>query len=167
MTSFLRPPTREPSRLEPAMMRRPLTAALLSAALVGTASIALATSAVAGPGGRPLDAVLTGAAEVPGPGDADGMGTASLRVNPGTGQICYTLTVAGIDPATAAHIHVAPAGVAGPVVVPLTAPTNGSSTACTDVDRELARDIVRDPESYYVNVHNPAHPAGAVRGQLG
>ena len=68
--------------------------------------------------GRPLSASLTGAAEVPGPGDPDGSGTAAVTVNRGRGQICYTLTVEGIEPSTAAHIHVGTADVAGPVVVP-------------------------------------------------
>lgn len=123
--------------------------------------------AVAADGGRPLSTELTGAAEVPGPGDPDGSGSAALRVNPGLGEVCYTLTVAGIDPATAAHIHVGEAGVAGPVVVPLAPPTSGSSMACATVDRALALELVRDPAAYYVNVHNAQFPAGAVRGQLG
>ena len=116
--------------------------------------------------GRPLATTMTGAAEIPGPGDPDGTGTATLTVNPGLGQICYELTVAGIAPATAAHIHVGPVGVAGPVVVPLAPPTNGSVSACAAVDRELALAILKHPADYYVNVHNADFPAGAVRGQL-
>ena len=116
--------------------------------------------------GRPLATTMTGAAEIPGPGDPDGTGTATLTVNPGLGQICYELTVAGIAPATAAHIHVGPVGVAGPVVVPLAAPTDGTVSACAEVDRELALAILKHPADYYVNVHNADFPAGAVRGQL-
>jgi CHRD domain len=116
--------------------------------------------------GRPLSTTLAGAAEVPGPGDPDGTGTATLTVNPGLSQICYELTVSGIAPATAAHIHVGPVGVAGPVVVPLAPPTGGSVSACAEVDRELALAILNNPSDYYVNVHNADFPAGAVRGQL-
>jgi hypothetical protein len=116
--------------------------------------------------GRPLATTLTGAVEVPGPGDPDGAGTATLAVNPGLGQICYELTVSGIAPATAAHIHVGAVGVAGPVVVPLAPPTGGSVSACAEVDRELALKILKRPADYYVNVHNADFPAGAVRGQL-
>ena len=116
--------------------------------------------------GRPLGASLTGAAEVP-PADPDGTGTAELRLNHGQGRICYTLTVANIEPAVAAHIHVAPVGVNGPVVVPLVAPTAGSSSACASVDRDLVKAIMQHPENYYVNVHNAPYPGGAVRGQLG
>jgi hypothetical protein len=130
---------------------------------------AVAVAGIAGAAqaqGRPLSITLTGAAEVPGPGDADGSGTAALTVNPGLGQICYEVTVSGIAPATAAHIHVGAVPVAGPVVVPLAPPTGGSSSACAEVDRELALAILMSPSDYYVNVHNADFPAGAVRGQL-
>ncbi|MEO6221646.1 MAG: CHRD domain-containing protein [Vicinamibacterales bacterium] len=119
-----------------------------------------------GQGGRPLQTVLTGTAEVPGPGDPDGTGTARLTFNPGQGEICYELTVANIEPATAAHIHEAPAGTAGPVVVALLAPTSGTSKACIAVDPAVVREIMKDPSDYYVNVHNTPYPRGAVRGQL-
>jgi hypothetical protein len=116
--------------------------------------------------GAPLSATLTGAAEVPGPGDPDGEGTAAITVNPGQGEVCFELAVSDIAPATAAHIHVGPVGVAGPVVVGLAPPTSGMSSGCSAVDRELALAIVQDPGGYYVNVHNAPFPAGAVRGQL-
>ncbi|MBA3885430.1 MAG: CHRD domain-containing protein [Acidobacteria bacterium] len=119
-----------------------------------------------GHGGRPLETTLTGAAEVPGPGDPDGTGTARVTLNPGQREICFALTVANIAPATAAHIHEAPAGTAGPVVVGLTAPTSGTSQGCRTVARELIDDILKNPSQYYVNVHNVPYPAGAVRGQL-
>jgi hypothetical protein len=136
-------------------------------ALTGVAVLSTVPPALADGGGRPLSTALSGAMEVPGPGDPDGTGTARLRVNPGQGEICYELTVSGIDPARAAHIHEARTGAAGPVVVTLAAPTSGSSSACVSVRRELAREIVRNPEDYYVNVHNVPFPAGALRGQLG
>lgn len=119
-----------------------------------------------GEGGRPITVELTGAAERPGPGDPDGSGTATFRLNQGQGEICYELTVSNIEPATAAHIHVAPATAPGPVVVPLAAPTSGSSSGCVAVDAELIKAIRQNPENYYVNVHNAPFPGGAVRAQL-
>ena len=116
--------------------------------------------------GRKFVVTLEGEVEVPRKGDLDGTGTAVVRVNPGQGQLCYTLTVSGIAPATAAHIHEAPAGAAGPVVAPLAAPSDGSSEGCTAIDREEAMDIIRNPGNYYVNVHNAEFPGGALRGQL-
>ena len=117
-------------------------------------------------GGRPLTTTLVGANEVPGPGDPDGSGTATLRLNPGQEEICYELTVSGIAPARAAHIHVGDATTAGPVVVPLAAPTSGVSSGCVESDRKLILAIIQNPVLYYVNVHNADFPAGALRGQL-
>ena len=120
-------------------------------------------------GGRPLSTTLTGAEEAPGPGDPDGTGSANLTLNQGQGEICFEISVENITlPATAAHIHEAPAGEPGPVVVTLSPPDeSGTSSGCvSDVDRELIRDIRQHPEEYYVNVHNADFPDGAVRGQL-
>jgi hypothetical protein len=128
--------------------------------------VVLASTPSLAAGGRPLSTVLTGAAEVPGPGDPDGRGTARLTLNQGQGEICYRLTVSGIAPATAAHIHVGSVEEAGPVVVPLAPPTDGSSSACASVDAGLIKAIRQHPENYYVNVHNADFPAGAIRGQL-
>ena len=137
------------------------------AIVAGSTFAIIGTSGLAQDGGRKLSTTLSGAAEAPNPGDPDGTGSAMLRVNPGQKQICYTLTVSNIAPATAAHIHEAPPGQAGPVVVPLQAPTNGSSQACVTVTRELALEILKRPSDYYVNVHNAPFRSGAVRGQLG
>jgi CHRD domain len=137
--------------------------AAVAIALLGMLAV---TGAVLAHGGAPVSTEMTGAAEVPGPGDPDGTGTASFTINPGLGELCFELTVQNIAPATAAHIHVAPAGVAGPVIVPLTPPTNGSSSGCREISRELALAIIQNPDAYYANVHNADFPAGAVRGQL-
>lgn len=119
-------------------------------------------------GGRPLATDMTGAEEVPGPGDPDGSGTALITLNQGLGTVCFTLEVEDIAPARAAHIHVAPAGVAGPVVIGLVPPTDGSSSGCVEnVEPALIKAIRQNPSAYYVNVHNAEYPAGAVRGQLG
>jgi CHRD domain len=117
--------------------------------------------------GRPFTIDLTGAAEVtadgvPNQGDPDGSGTATLSINPGTGEVCWTIEVADVDPITAAHIHVGASTTTGAVVVPLNPYTGG----CTEVSRELALVIIMDPGSYYVNVHNATFEAGALRGQL-
>jgi len=118
--------------------------------------------------GAPQSAELTGAAEVPGPGDPDGSGFAAIRLNHGQGTVCFEIDVSDITlPATAAHIHKGPVGVAGPIVVFLTPPdASGSSSACVDADRDEVKDILQHPEEYYVNVHTTDFPAGALRGQL-
>jgi hypothetical protein len=137
-----------------------LTTALLASA-IGVSAVS------ADDGGRPFSTTLTGAAEVPGPGDPDGSGTAELTLNHGQGEVCFSLTVSGIAPATAAHIHVIdPETGFGPVVVGLAAPTDGSSSGCVSADQDLIKAIIQNPENYYVNVHNADFPAGALRGNL-
>lgn len=135
--------------------------------VVGLAVLMAASVATAFAGGRPIVVEMTGAAERPGPGDPDGTGTAWFWINPGQGEVCYVLEVENIAPATAAHIHVAPATDPGPVVIPLSAPTSGTSSGCAEADRELLVAILRDPSAYYVNVHNDDFQPGAIRGQLG
>ncbi len=120
-----------------------------------------------GSGGRVLTTTLTGAAEAPGPGDPDGSGFAKIILNQGQGEVCFELTVQNIDTATAAHIHIAPVSAAGPVVITLAPPANGSSKGCvSDVSADLIKAIRQNPSAYYVNVHNADFPAGAIRGQL-
>ena len=133
--------------------------------IAAVAALTLTTVAAAQEGGRPFRLTMTGAAEVPGPGDPDGTGTAVLRVNAGQGQVCYELTVENIEPATAAHIHRVPPDP-GPVVVPLDPPTDGSSEGCATITRALAQEIIQHPERFYVNVHNRPFPGGAVRANL-
>jgi hypothetical protein len=112
-----------------------------------------------------LDAELTGEAEVPGPGDPDGSGSATVIVIP-PDTICYTLTAEDIAPAQAAHIHFGSADVAGPVVTALKPPTFGVSGGCTSADPALVSNLAANPSAYYVNVHNAPYPDGAIRGQL-
>lgn len=116
--------------------------------------------------GRKLKTTLTGNAEVPGPGDSDGTGTFTATFNAGKNQVCYELAVSNIGSATAAHIHSGEAGKAGPVLLTLTAPTNGSSKDCATLEKEKILEVLKSPENYYVNVHNADFPDGAVRGQL-
>src|SRR5687768_3847842 len=132
-------------------MQKHVSIVLTSLALLTVPCAALYLSA--DDGGRPLSTALTGAAESPGPGDPDGSGQARVRLNSGQGQVCYELLVADIAPATAAHIHQAAVGVPGPVVVPLGAPADGSSSGCVSVNAELVKSIRQHPSNYYINIH--------------
>ena len=132
---------------------------------------ALAAASVAGGSGTrssftELKTVnLSGSVESPA-GSPTGSGKARIFYDMKEGLMCWSLAVKGMNPAIAAHIHKAPAGAAGPIVVPLSAPTPGSK-GCVGTSRALIRDIAANPAQYYVNVHTRDFPAGAVRGQLG
>lgn len=156
---------------------------VVAAVCVGTAL--LSGTAGAKDGGKKFDIVLSGANEfnpsgapINPHGDAD-RGTISLRLNSGQEEVCWsvgaiTLT-AGDGLPRVAHIHRAPAGVAGPVVVdlfggaaPVPAPTSyPTGTNCVPASRETIKTIRANPSGYYVNLHNVPHGGGVMRGQLG
>ena len=152
-------------------MRYLYAVAILAVALVTAVAVAgTATGSVDLK--KRLTTNLTGAEEVP-PADPDGSGNVVVRLNTRMGgKVCWNFTVRDIGTATAAHIHKAPMGMNGGIVVDMSpAPgdaDDGQWKACrTGVDRALIRDIIRNPTSYYVNVHNMPFPGGAIRGQLG
>jgi hypothetical protein len=155
------------------MSKRVLRTAALTVLVASVAALA--------PGGALADEKtatftiqLSGAAEVcptaPGTCGGPGTGTATITIDRNARTVCYAITTQNVAlPLLAAHIHEAPAGQAGPVVVPLfTSPVNSASASgcVTNVDKNLLKDILRNPEEYYVNVHNAPFPNGAVRGQL-
>ncbi len=137
-------------------------------------AVAMMGIATAGHTNTVLEARLDGRSEVAKDatnrrivGDPNGTGEAYVfGIDGDPTTLCYVLTVDRIAPATAAHIHEAPAGQAGPVVITLAPPTGGQSAACASVSKALVKEIRQNPENYYVNVHNAEFPAGALRGQL-
>jgi hypothetical protein len=140
------------------MRRLTLLAALVLGAMVITA-IPVAAAPLAS-----LEAHPAGEKEVPGPGDKDGSGHAVVKVY--KAKVCYGLAVQRIKPAMAAHIHRGGPRVAGPIVVELKAPTDGSSMGCKAISGALSKKLRANPGQYYVNVHNNPFPDGAIRGQL-
>jgi CHRD domain len=143
-----------------------LAAALLLALGIGSAQSQSSSS------NKVQFAKLTGQAEIgedgePGAGDPNGRGSAAFLIK--GGRLCYGINVSQIGKPNAAHIHAAPKGENGDIVVPLKAPSAGnpgSSTGCKSVDADLLGRIADNPSNYYVNVHNSQYPNGAVRGQL-
>lgn len=154
-------------------MRRCLVAVLAVVAVLGTV-----TSASAGPDGSDegtmcvLNTQLTAGAETTG-STSTASGHAQIKVR-NDGTIEWNIFVLNPDGETfiAGHVHVAPAGVAGPVVQPTH--TSGTTTDKQIVDMgenasagDLGAAICANPSNYYVNYHTTAFPGGAVRGQLG
>jgi hypothetical protein len=105
-------------------------------------------------------ALLTPAQENPPQmNSASGMGVFVL--DPGSGQLLYHLTHTITD-ATAQHIHGAPAGRNGPVLFPFP----GGSDISGAVMMTPAQVTELQAGRTYANVHSPASPGGAIRGQI-
>jgi glucose/arabinose dehydrogenase len=131
-------------------------------------------------GDNVLEADLNGFAEVVEPqefgaGDLNGDGLAKIRMRPARGEVCFTLRWSDIEEPTAAHIHRAPVGVPGPIVVDLLSNAEtfrhrgetGRATGCASgVSTTLINEIKGTPGAFYVNIHNATFPSGAIRGQL-
>ena len=116
-----------------------------------------------------LYAIMTGAAERPGPGDPDGIGRAVITITDATNQLCLALQFTNVTlPTTGLHIHIAPPTAPGPVVVPFTPPATNQVYQCVTVpDEALLDNIAANPQQYYINLHTlPLYGAGAIRGQL-
>ena len=128
-------------------------------------------------------ATLSGSAETPAPGVNTGAsGTAMVQVDIEAEELSVALRVFNLpSPTTAAHIHIAPPGHAGPVVLDFPLPTG--RTGDISVDFRLRGSALRPQAAIgiltmtdviqailtgnaYVNVHTQANGAGEIRGQL-
>ena len=143
---------------------------VLLATALAAPTIALADA----PAPRTFVAVLSADNEVPhcAAADNNARGAAEFHVvDQSAGTVDYKV-VANNLPGTiaAAHIHLAPAGVAGPVVQPLP-PTPGVEGGViaegTFTNPTLLAALQANPQAYYVNVHSTVCPSGVIRGQLG
>jgi CHRD domain len=90
-------------------------------------------------------------------------GETTLTLNADKSLTC-TVTTTDTKNANAAHIHLAPAGVAGPIIIPLTGgPTTWSCPSTILTPEQLT--ALQDGR-LYVNVHTTDHPSGEIRGQI-
>jgi hypothetical protein len=143
-------------------------------ALAGAALVAVGI-AFGAPPPKMFVAVLNAEDEVPQCAAAgnDARGLAVFHVVDQTaGTVRFKLIANNVPGTTvASHIHVAPEGVAGPIVQGLFAGAstdNGVLAEGTFTNPALVAAMQADPQAYYVNVHSaPACGPGAIRGQLG
>lgn len=130
---------------------------------------------------RNFFAVLSGGEEVPA-NDSQGRGVAKFQLSEDGLSLHYSLTVANIENVTASHIHLAPAGANGGVVVFLfgpaapAGPLAGKIAMGTITGANLINALAGEPLSVlidhmrsgnaYVNVHTSQIPGGEIRGQI-
>ena len=156
--------------------------------LTAVVGMGTAKQALAGHTNTILHATLDGSSEVAEEGDrsslvGDATGTGEAYVFGIDGDettLCYTLFVSGVQlvpvgDGMAARIHEGAMGENGPVVAALAGPEDGNAGDCLTEGEEgkfptgesgIVQRILNNPSDFYVNVHNPQFPAGAVRGQL-
>ncbi|MBI5666055.1 MAG: CHRD domain-containing protein [Nitrospirae bacterium] len=111
---------------------------------------------------------LSGDSEVP-PVVTTGAGTAVINVNINTREISGSVTFAGLTGnSTLAHIHEAPAGANGPVVIPLSGGAGATSGVWTIPLTRLTLDQFNTlaNNGFYINIHSATNPAGEIRGQI-
>lgn len=144
--------------------------------------LVIAGTASASSGGGEFRATLLGSNEVPAH-DVSSHGTVQFHIANDGMSIEYKLNVVSIQNVVAGHIHLAPAGTNGPVVVNLVSPSacrimpNGLKCEGTFTAANLTGPLAGHPLSdliaamrdgrTYTNVHTTAFPGGEVRGQNG
>jgi hypothetical protein len=112
--------------------------------------------------GADVKVTLAGSNEVPAvQTSASGEGTITIADD---GAVSGSVTTKGVQ-GTAAHIHMAAAGVNGPVIVPFT--KDGDTYKAPAGARLTAEQLAAFKSGgLYVNVHSAANPGGEIRGQL-
>lgn len=108
-----------------------------------------------------------GSQEVPPTGSPAG-GTVFVLSDRVAGSVYVTGSFTGLaTPATAGHLHTGPAGISGPIRVPLavTAATSGTITGSGIVTAGFADSLMRG--FVYANIHNSTFTGGEIRAQMG
>jgi hypothetical protein len=134
--------------------------------------LALAGAASGGPEATTITVrtAMNAAEEVPSPrGDvsaARGTFTATLTKSDTGAVMSWQMMFSGLTgAATAAHVHTAPTGQAGPVSVPLCGPCQSPASGTANVN--AAALAAMQTGGAYVNVHTGTNAPGEIRGQLG
>ncbi len=148
-----------------------LVAGVATALLIATVMVSCDDST--SPSSPTYAASLVGSAEVP-PVSSTATGTATFTDN--TSSIDYVLTVSPMTAITAAHIHLGPVGVVGPVIINLFNPIRGGGTISGVIatgtitaanNNQVSLDSLRvlfNNGNGYVNVHTTAFGGGEIRG---
>lgn len=110
-----------------------------------------------------MKVTLAGSQEVP-PVTTSASGSGSIMVS-SDGSVSGSVTTSGVD-ATMAHIHEAPMGQNGPVIVPFAKTADNvwsvpAGAKLTDAQLQSLKS-----GNLYINVHSAVNKGGEIRGQL-
>ena len=99
----------------------------------------------------------------------EGWGTGTATLQWSTREFTLDFSFADLGaPTVAAHIHAAPMGVNGPVIIPLTLVPLGENWGSGHfegiISPEHAWEMISD--NTYLNIHTTAYLGGEIRGQL-
>ncbi|MFZ2651417.1 MAG: CHRD domain-containing protein [Burkholderiaceae bacterium] len=134
-------------------------AALVLAALGACSSM----GGMGGMGGAMAGTKLSGDQEVP-PVTTSATGTSMINVA-ADGSVSGSVSTTGVD-GTMAHIHMAPSGKNGPVVVPLTKGAQGAWMVAPGAKLTAEQLKAYQAGELYVNVHSAANKGGEIRAQM-
>jgi len=112
-------------------------------------------------------ATLDGTQETPSV-DTAASGSGTFTVDANVGTFTYEVTYSSLTgPVIAAHLHQAPIGVAGGVIVDLSDDFTGASgTASGSGSLTAAQLQALANVQVYINIHTAMHTDGEIRGQL-
>jgi hypothetical protein len=115
-------------------------------------------------GGAQL-AALDGSQETP-PVETDAFGGGILVVDNANGQVSGFVVTSGLEDPTAAHVHLAPRGTAGDIIVPLAGGPDLWVVPDTTTNLTVPWRAAFLADGLYYNVHTTAFPDGEIRGQI-
>ena len=110
-----------------------------------------------------LKIALSGSQEIP-PVTTSATGTGIISVGPDK-AVRGSVTVSGLSP-TAVHIHEAPSGKNGPIVIPLTQTGPDVWSVPENIKLTDAQFESFKAGNLYYNVHTVANRGGEIRGQI-
>jgi hypothetical protein len=110
-----------------------------------------------------MKVTLSGSQEVP-PVMTSASGVGSIMVAP-DGSLSGTITTTGVE-GTMAHIHEAPMGQNGPVIVPFTKTSDNVWSAPAGAKLTDAQIQSLKSGNLYLNVHSATNKPGEIRAQL-
>jgi hypothetical protein len=135
----------------------------LAVALAMVLMISAGCSTTAAEKGEGIKVKLSGDQEVP-PVKTAASGSGTIVISADK-SVSGSITTAGVE-ATAAHIHEAPAGKNGPIIIPLTKTSDNTWTVTKGAKLTDAQHASYLAGNLYVNVHSAANKGGEIRGQI-